>query len=63
MCIICIEYLKGSLTQQEARRNLGEMKESMDPSHVEEVEERLNDPFWRNTSERSRKDRQNDPRD
>lgn len=38
MCLICVSFEQDRLTVQEARRNLGEMRESLDPEHVEEVE-------------------------
>jgi len=37
MCIICVDYQKEKLTLNEAWRNLKEMREDMDPAHVEEV--------------------------
>ena len=37
MCIICVELEKNKLTVQEAWRNLGEVQNSMDKEHVEEV--------------------------
>ena len=41
MCLICVEYEKGKLTIKEAYRNLGEMNESLEPEHVQEVESML----------------------
>ena len=41
MCIICVEFQKGSLTLNEAWRNLGEMRSSIGEDHAEEVEELL----------------------
>lgn len=43
MCLICIEYQKEKMTVPEARRALGEMKSTLDPAHVKEVEEMLED--------------------
>ena len=41
MCLICVEFQQGRLTITEARRNLSEMVESLEPDHAEEVEELL----------------------
>ncbi len=41
MCIICIDFQRGVLKSGEARRALGEMRASLDPAHVREVEEAL----------------------
>lgn len=41
MCLICVEFQKERMTTFEARRALGEMVESMDPDHVDEVLELL----------------------
>ena len=38
MCIICIEYEMSLLTIREARRNLSEMRSSIDAEHVQEIE-------------------------
>ena len=40
MCIICIDIEREALTLREARRNFGEMSESLG-DHAEEVEEML----------------------
>ena len=40
MCIICVEFEKEKLTIDEARRNLGEMAESLG-EHADEVEAML----------------------
>jgi hypothetical protein len=40
MCIVCIDIERGTLTLREARRNFGEMSESLG-DHVKEVEEIL----------------------
>jgi hypothetical protein len=37
MCIICVELVKDKLTSLEARRNLGEMKNSIEEDHRFEV--------------------------
>ena len=36
MCMICVDWQRGNLTLQEAKRNLSEMTE-LDPEHVQEV--------------------------
>ena len=41
MCIICIDFARGALNLNEARRALGEMRSTLDPKHVREVEEQL----------------------
>ena len=43
MCIICVEFEMSRLTIEEARRNLSEMAESLDPEHVEEIEKALDE--------------------
>lgn len=43
MCIICVEFEMSRLTIKEARRNLAEMAESLDPEHVEEIERALDE--------------------
>ena len=37
MCLICTEYQKGKLTLNEAWNNLHEMKETMEPEHLDVV--------------------------
>lgn len=37
MCLICVELSKNKLTPLEARRNLGEMKNSIEEEHRLEV--------------------------
>ena len=37
MCLICAELKKDTLTSQEARRNLAEMRTDMDKTHILEV--------------------------
>jgi hypothetical protein len=41
MCLICIDFDRGSLKLREARRALGEMRSGLDPKHVAEVEQKL----------------------
>lgn len=41
MCIICIDFDRGSLTAKEARRALGEMTSKLDKKHREEVEAKI----------------------
>jgi hypothetical protein len=41
MCLICIEFEKGRMTFQEGWRALGEMREQLEPGHIEEVEAKL----------------------
>jgi hypothetical protein len=41
MCQICIDFERERLTLAEARRALGEMAQTLDPRHVEEVREML----------------------
>jgi hypothetical protein len=41
MCLICVEFEKERMTVAEARRALGEMAEALEPEHIEEVEEMI----------------------
>lgn len=41
MCIICIELDKARMSPLEARRALGEMKATLEPAHVAEVEAKV----------------------
>ena len=41
MCLICVDFQREAMTAFEARRALGEMKESLDAEHVREVEKML----------------------
>jgi hypothetical protein len=41
MCLICIDFDRGSLKLREARRALGEMRGTLDRQHLEEVERKL----------------------
>jgi len=43
MCIICIDFERGALKTQEARRALREMRDGMDAAHVKEVEQKLDE--------------------
>jgi len=41
MCLICIDFARGTLKLAEARRALGEMRSGLSPEHVREVEAAL----------------------
>ncbi len=41
MCLICIDFDRGSLKLREAKRALGEMRASLDQKHLKEVEQKL----------------------
>jgi hypothetical protein len=41
MCLICVDFQSKRMTLPEARRALGEMSESLDPRHADEVRELL----------------------
>ena len=41
MCIICIDFDRGALRPAEARRALGEMRTTLDPDHVKDIEKKL----------------------
>lgn len=41
MCMICVEFQKERMTINEARRALGEMVETFEDDHAEEVEEMI----------------------
>lgn len=41
MCLICIDFDRGSLKLREAKRALGEMRSKLDPQHLKEVEQKL----------------------
>ena len=43
MCLICVDFQKGSLTPTEAWRNLQEMKEDLSEEHHDEVVEMITD--------------------
>jgi hypothetical protein len=41
MCIICIDFDRGALRSNEARRALGEMRNKLDAEHAAELEKKL----------------------
>jgi hypothetical protein len=41
MCLICIEFDRAAMKPLEARRALGEMRATLDPAHVAEVEKKI----------------------
>jgi hypothetical protein len=41
MCIICVDFNRGALRPNEARRALREMREKLPAEHVREIEQRL----------------------
>jgi hypothetical protein len=41
MCIICVDFKKGTMTAKEARRALGEMVPKVGAKHAAEVDETL----------------------
>lgn len=43
MCLICIDFDRGALKVREARRALGEMRQTLDREHVKEVERKLDE--------------------
>ena len=43
MCIICIDFERGALRPKEARRALGEMRGGLNPTHVKEIEKKLDE--------------------
>ena len=43
MCIICIDFDRGALKPQEARRALREMRGGLEASHAKEVEKKLDE--------------------
>jgi hypothetical protein len=43
MCIICIDFDRGVLKTNEARRALSEMRESLPAEHVRLVEQKIDD--------------------
>ena len=49
MCLICVELTKNTLTSNEARRNLGEMKNTLDKDHMADVLKMI----WEKESEES----------
>lgn len=43
MCLICVDFDRGALKLREARRALGEMRQTLDREHVQEVERKLDE--------------------
>jgi hypothetical protein len=43
MCIICVDFDRGALKLNEARRALGEMRAELGDAHVEELEQKLDE--------------------
>ena len=43
MCIICIDFERGALRPEEARRALREMRSSLDSQHAREIEKKLDE--------------------
>ncbi|WP_437805795.1 hypothetical protein [Sorangium sp. So ce1078] len=43
MCLICIDFARGALKLQEARRALGEMRSGLPPEHARDVEKTLDE--------------------
>ena len=43
MCIICIDFERGTLKPREARRALREMREGIGSEHAKEVEKKLDE--------------------
>lgn len=43
MCIICIDFERGTLRPKEARRALSEMRAGLDAAHVKEIEQKLDE--------------------
>jgi hypothetical protein len=41
MCIICVDFERGALKLNEARRALGELRSKLDPAHLKDVETKL----------------------
>jgi len=41
MCLICIDFDRGSLKLREAKRALGEMRSTLTAQHLKEVEQKL----------------------
>jgi len=41
MCLICIDFDRGALKLREAKRALGEMRSTLSPEHLQEVEQKL----------------------
>jgi hypothetical protein len=43
MCLICIDFDRGTLKLREARRALGEMRAALGAAHAAEVEKKLDE--------------------
>jgi hypothetical protein len=43
MCIICVDFDRGALKLDEARRAFGEMRSTLDAAHAREVADKLDD--------------------
>jgi hypothetical protein len=43
MCIICIDFARGALKLEDARRALGEMRAQVGAEHADEVEKTLDE--------------------
>ena len=41
MCLICVDFQKGRMTTQDAKRALREMSESIGKTHTKEVREMI----------------------
>jgi hypothetical protein len=50
MCMICIDFERGALRPQEARRALREMRDGLDAAHVKAVEKKLDEAEQNSTS-------------
>ncbi len=46
MCIICVDLEKNRLTPWEAKRNLGEMVETIGQEHAIEVENKISEAIY-----------------
>ncbi len=53
MCLICIDFDRGALKLREARRALGEMRQTLDREHVKEVERKLDEAEQRDPDSQS----------
>jgi hypothetical protein len=43
MCIICVDFDRGALKLDEARRAFGEMRSTLDAAHAREVADKLDE--------------------
>lgn len=41
MCVICVDWQKGLMTNTEAARNFHEMVNKLDPKHAEELSDEI----------------------